>query len=421
MIDILFSPLHNDSMDRQKGQTELFILLGAIVLFAIFISGGLFPKKFTTLQVSQTTGQCCENGDGANCTLVASESFLWKLDEYQLLKRGIRFVGHLNPAHPPDNTTPNGDPIFLNQTEGIDHSSFPGCEAGKDKLYGPNGCVGIPNDAIIYVCKSDCSGSAGTAVFDAYYRVRDLPIPDSIKNCVKPGGPNQEYTIVEPLTPQPSQPSLQLNSMNIRKVPQDRTPWLSPYCKPAIYLYPQEKTSVNIKIAPQGKLTLTIPTYPMDGWQVTAYPSGNITYNNSFYNYLYYEAEITDTLIEKPKEGFVVEHSKLTNLFTNLLPKLGLNEKESSQFSQYWLKALPKSPFYFVGIIPTSSLNKIAPITINPSPNTLIRVTLYFQPLDGEINVSPPLLSPVKRDGFTVVEWGGIVKTDPSHPFSCLM
>ena len=42
-----------------------------------------------------------------------------------------------------------------------------------------------------------------------------------------------------------------------------------------------------------------------------------------------------------------------------------------------------------------------------PRPENIIRVTLYFQALDHKINANGPIIKPVKRGGFTVVEWGG--------------
>jgi hypothetical protein len=66
-------------------------------------------------------------------------------------------------------------------------------------------------------------------------------------------------------------------------------------------------------------------------------------------------------------------------------------------------------------------LEKISALTINPSPKTIIRVTLHFTPLDKKTELAEPQITKVQRNGFTVVEWGGIFKRDPTHPFSCLM
>ena len=73
-----------------------------------------------------------------------------------------------------------------------------------------------------------------------------------------------------------------------------------------------------------------------------------------------------------------------------------------------------------LGIVSTSNLNSIAPLSISPKPDTIIRVTLYFEALDNKISLPQPKIMPIKRQGFTVVEWGGIFKRDKNHNFSCL-
>jgi hypothetical protein len=267
-----------------------------------------------------------------------------------------------------------------------------------------------------------CYGNANS-VFDVYARLPDLaahPLPSEITRCdIGNPAPTLHQIVNPPMTTQ--QPNLHLDNIRIRTSP-FTVRWLSPICKPAIYLYPEEKTAVNVQVAPQGNMTLTIPDYPKTGgWNVIAYPDGNINYQNSTYDYLYYEAEIPDSLIEKPQEGFVVAYDDRKKLLNDLLPKLGLNQKESTQFKEYWLKALPKSPYYFVGIMAQENLNTIAPLTIQPKPDTTIRVTLYFEALEQSKEVKTPTIGRVNRDGFILVEWGGIVKTDPTHPFSCFM
>jgi hypothetical protein len=45
--------------------------------------------------------------------------------------------------------------------------------------------------------------------------------------------------------------------------------------KPIIYLYPEEKTDVTVRLGAPEKLTASYPKYT-DGWQVTAYPNGDL-------------------------------------------------------------------------------------------------------------------------------------------------
>lgn len=219
------------------------------------------------------------------------------------------------------------------------------------------------------------------------------------------------------IQPQSSQ-GLQIQTFSFPTV--NAWAWYSPECKPAIYLYPKTETQISVHITPKGFLTYTNPLYPRNGWQVTAYPNGSISKNGKLYPYLYYEAKIQDSAIQKPINGYVVSFNDLPNLYSTLLPKLGLNHKEQQDFTTYWEKALHKAPYYLVSVMDNSAINNIEPLAISPTPDTLIRVRLYFEALDKPIKVTTPILTAVsKRQGFTAVEWGGLVKNDKNHPFTC--
>lgn len=211
--------------------------------------------------------------------------------------------------------------------------------------------------------------------------------------------------------------SLQLKQIKFVTVSTDG--WWLPDCKPAIYLYPQQPTNVQVRVLPKGFLTLTIPQYPLDGWNVSAEPDGTITHDGKTYPYLYYEAKIHDSVLNKPEKGFVVAYDKLSTLYDKILPQLGLHTKEADEFKAYWKKALPISPYYFVGVLDRSITDFIEPLTITPKPDTIIRVRLYFEALEKPIVVLPPEMQTPKRQGFTVVEWGGMVKLDKQHEFTC--
>ena len=47
------------------------------------------------------------------------------------------------------------------------------------------------------------------------------------------------------------------------------------------------------------------------------------------------------------------------------------------------------------------------PLDITPTPETLIRVFMEFKGLDEKITINEQKLEKVKRNGYTVVEWGG--------------
>jgi hypothetical protein len=175
--------------------------------------------------------------------------------------------------------------------------------------------------------------------------------------------------------------------------------------------------------------------YPKDlGWNVLAHPNGDLSYlatnladshneikyPTGVFPYLYYEGKVKDSSISKPTTGFVEKYDNLSSFFDTLLPKLGLNVKEIREFKSYWLKALPKANYYFVGIIPQENLDQNEPLTITPKENTMIRVRLYFQQLDKPEAIQEPAIQTPTRSGFTVVDWGAYVKNDKNHPFTCI-
>lgn len=195
--------------------------------------------------------------------------------------------------------------------------------------------------------------------------------------------------------------------------------WWTPVCKPAIYLYPQKTQMVSVKVDTKGFFTLTIPQYGSNGWFVKAEPTGKIQLGDKSFPYLYYESKVQDNLVEKPKNGYIVKKEELGDLFKKLLPELGLNEKESKEFSDYWIKALSQGPYYFVGVMSDQSINQIEPLSIDPIPDKIIRVRLYFEVLRDQGQITEPKIVTPKRTGFTVVEWGGMVKADKNSDFTC--
>lgn len=260
--------------------------------------------------------------------------------------------------------------------------------------------------------------------FDIYLNTSTL-IPDVGLRCVDKqlaiSGTPPMPTIEESSDSPDGEKSLQLRSLTVTypRIVYDND-WLSPHCKPLIYLYPEKTQQVHVKLNPKGFLTETIPPYPKEGWVVIAHSDGTLTYKEKTYDYLYYESKIRDEETKVPTHGYVKKYGELKALYEELLPRFGLNEKETREFVDYWTEVLPKAPYYFVGIMDKESIDYIEPLTITPKPDTIIRVRTYFKALEQPVVVVTPTLGKTpKREGFTVVEWGGMVKTDLNHPFTC--
>jgi hypothetical protein len=173
--------------------------------------------------------------------------------------------------------------------------------------------------------------------------------------------------------------------------------------KPAIYLYPTENMYVSVKLDVDGKIIKDIPKYN-NGWTVFVTKDGLI---DNKYDYLFYEVELNQVTI--PEDGWVVAYNDLDNWFEINLEKLGLNEKEKFQFKDYWLKELPKSNYYIIKLLSNQFLDDNMDLIINPSPDTEIRLNFYFKSINKSIQLKTPEIITPNRNGFTVIEWGGIL------------
>lgn len=438
------------------GNGTLYVILILIIIAAFggVLVGGVVPKilKLQTPPQSDNSYSCCDTGDGANCHPITEKQFAYDWnhdgvgDTYALLKSSIyqQETQHMKPT---DSFSPDGGRVFINDSNTLDvlkthdgplldickndgttdfirlndFNTYP----NKEPYFGGYFCV--PDEQLIYVCgdtpgNCDKPAETNTTPFDVYYRINDGPIRTEISTkCPKPTADTNQTPQKIVGLPTPSGTSnLQLETFRVEQENIKYT-WLSAWCKPADYFYPTEKTNIHFDVKPLGKFAYTSPQYQIGGWEFTAFPDGNLLYQEKNYPYIYWDAAIPNNLITKPQTGYSVAYDDLSGFLTTLLPELGLNQKETSEFISYWTKQLPSSKYYFIGVIPESQINTLAPLSISPAPQSLLRVSLYFEPLDEKINVPAPQIKPFIRKGYTVIEWGAIFDTQKHPGFSCLM
>lgn len=180
--------------------------------------------------------------------------------------------------------------------------------------------------------------------------------------------------------------------------------------KPALYLYPESQGPVYVTLAVEGMISKSIPKYE-NGWFVNVNTKGTI---DGEYDYLYYEAALEKEAVLKDG-SWVVSQEKLQDWFDQTLFQLGLNTFEGQQCKEYWMNRLPVSPYYEIGLVDERFINLNVRLIIVPVPKTVIRVMLYFIPLPSAKDFVPPLVKVPLREGFTVVEWGGILAENPNR------
>jgi hypothetical protein len=174
--------------------------------------------------------------------------------------------------------------------------------------------------------------------------------------------------------------------------------------KPVIYLYPEAETAVTVTVDFKGDLTVTIPPYE-NGWTVTASPDGTLTdQDGKTYPYLFWEG-ITSVILPMD-EGFCVKGKDTEAFLLDILPRLGLIEHEYSEFIDYWLPRMEGNA-YNVITFQTDAYEAIAPLTVSPAPDAVLRVYMSFRPSETPVNLPEQEIESFTRHGFTVVEWGG--------------
>lgn len=175
--------------------------------------------------------------------------------------------------------------------------------------------------------------------------------------------------------------------------------------KPVIYLYPEEKTLVHVELDFNGEVTSTYPAYE-NGWDVLARPDGTLTDPQTGREYYCLFWEGMSNVPYDMSEGFVVAGEDTERFLEDSLKTLGLTDKEANEFIIYWLPRMEGNAYNLI-CFQQEVYTDNARLTIDPSPDTVLRVFMVYKPLEGMIRVVPQKLETTERTGFTVVEWGG--------------
>lgn len=176
--------------------------------------------------------------------------------------------------------------------------------------------------------------------------------------------------------------------------------------KPVLYLYPEEKTNIQISFEHPEYLTTTYPKYT-NSWQINALPNGDLyDKENKYYYALYWE----EKAIHKVdfKKGFYVTKENAISFLEEKLSTIGLNEKEKNEFIMYWLPVLEKNKKSLVYFELTEEKQFKNKLIIEPEPDSLLRITMHVKKVKKKTQIEEQELSTFQRIGFTAIEWGGI-------------
>ncbi len=178
--------------------------------------------------------------------------------------------------------------------------------------------------------------------------------------------------------------------------------------KPIIYIYPEEKMQITVKLGKPEKLTCTYPKYN-DEWKVIANIGGtleDLETGREYYS-LYWEG-IDYSAGKNMKEGFIVKNENIVQFLEEKLEILGLNDREAQEFIIYWLPKLEENDYVYIRFKTMEEINEEMPLIFSKNPDTLIRVMMEWKGMDNYKEIKEQKLEKTERKGFTIVEWGGV-------------
>ena len=189
--------------------------------------------------------------------------------------------------------------------------------------------------------------------------------------------------------------------------------------KPVIYAYSNKTINADISLSNVQDLTFTYPQYN-DGWCIEIDPESGISFDGKNYPYLFWEGEKNNLNFSSDNgvcEGFFIQTDTAITFFENSLYALGLNQKESTDFITYWAPRIERYDYATIQfLIDDQYDNTIGELIVSPKPDAKRRVYLLFEGGNSErpdISLIQPELTGFKREGFTIVEWGGTELTNP--------
>jgi internalin A len=107
-----------------------------------------------------------------------------------------------------------------------------------------------------------------------------------------------------------------------------------------------------------------------------------------------------------------VEKKNIATFLQQKITEMGLNPQEKADFLDYWQPELiaKNTPYYRVSFLQTNELNELFPMQVTPQPDTTFRIFLDYTPLMAKpiTLIQPQTLNKLTRNGFTMVEWGGL-------------
>ena len=191
---------------------------------------------------------------------------------------------------------------------------------------------------------------------------------------------------------------------------------LQPACEPVIYIYSSSQKEYQIKLGSKiTPLSTYPPHHPKEGWLAKGNHNGSITMSGNGRNHKYLFWEGSSVYLPAKTDGFIVHFDTLDVFFSETLSKLGLNENEIQDFTEYWVPQFDSSDEYYrISFYTQALIDQLFPLEITPKPMQVIRILMDYEGIGKErVDWARQELVPVERMGDElIIEWGGIKRPE---------
>jgi hypothetical protein len=168
---------------------------------------------------------------------------------------------------------------------------------------------------------------------------------------------------------------------------------------------------MTLNVIASDALSFTYPQLPEDGWKFTAHPDGTLSVGEKTYPYLFWEMEHLGDAVLPTTEGFFVSGEDAVAFLEKQLAALGFNDREKADFITFWGPQMAANEWMMVQFLINEACDPYAVLEIEPSPDNVNRVYLFWRPLTKGFRyegMTEPVLPALDRSGFDVLEWGGM-------------
>lgn len=198
---------------------------------------------------------------------------------------------------------------------------------------------------------------------------------------------------------------------------------------PAIWLYPPDERDVVLSLTFRGDgfMTTSAPAYN-DRWRIHVDPSQPFNrYSSTFVDDAWVPHLDYDGFRDgkfQTAEGWCIEQSELLDWQRSTLREIGFLPAEIDEanidYGRMLLSRKYKQKYFAVYPQVGELVDESVALDVQPRPDTVYRLWLYFVPVTNKIHLAAPRVPRIERKGFTVVELAYLSDREiphaPRHP-----